>query len=106
MPSKDSNNLTKLKEEQHPRSFQNPLNVDPATDHTIHQSTNSDHAKDVIEYITAEKNVKRNIGRRREMDTRRCATRIKVNKKKQYLKRSIVLDIYTSLFAHLYSVEA
>ena len=31
----------------------------------IHQSTNSDHAMDVIEFTTAEKNVKRNIGRRR-----------------------------------------
>ena len=106
MPSNVSNGLTKKKEEQHRRSHQNPLNVHPATDHTILQNTNSDHAKDVIEFITAEKNVKRNIGRRREMDTRRCATRIKVNKKKQFLKRSIVLDIYTSLFAHLYSVEA
>ena len=56
--SKDSNNLTKSKEEQHPRSFQNLLNVHPATDHMIHQSTNSDHAMDVTEFITAEKNVK------------------------------------------------
>ena len=48
-PSKDSNNLTKLKEEQHLRSFQNLLNVHPATctDHTIHQSPNSTHAKDM-----------------------------------------------------------
>ena len=52
-----------MKEEQHPRSFQNPLNVHPASDHMIHQSTNSDHAMDVIEFTTAEKNVKRNIGR-------------------------------------------
>ena len=66
--------LTKLKEEQHPRSFQNPLNVHCATDHMIHQKTNSDHAKDVIEFITVEKNVKRNIGRGRiGMDTRRHA---------------------------------
>ena len=52
-----SNNLTKLKGEQNPRSHQNPLNVQPATDHTIHQSTNSDHARDVTEFITVEKNV-------------------------------------------------
>ena len=58
IPSDHSNNLTKKKEEQHPRSFQNPLNVQPATDHTIHQNTNSDHATDVTEFITAEKNVK------------------------------------------------
>ena len=69
MPSKNSNNSTNMKEEQHPRSFQNPLNVHPATDHTIHQSTNSDHAKDVTEFITAEENVKWNIGRRSRMDT-------------------------------------
>ena len=58
MPLDVSKNLTNKKEEQHPRSFQNPLNVQPATDHMIHQSTNSDHAKDVTEFITAEKNVK------------------------------------------------
>ena len=58
MPSKDSNNLTNLKEEQQPRLFQNPLNVHFATDHTIHQSTNSLHAIDVTELITVEKNVK------------------------------------------------
>jgi len=50
--------LTSTKEEQHPRSFQNLLNVHPATDHTIHQSINSTHATDVTEFITAEKNVK------------------------------------------------
>ena len=59
VPSKDSNNLTNKKEEQHPRSFQSPLNVHPATDHTIHQNTNSTHAAtDVTESITAEENVK------------------------------------------------
>jgi len=58
MPSNHSNNLTKWKEEQHPRSHQSPLNVHYATVHTIHQSTNLDHAKDVAEFITAEKNVK------------------------------------------------
>ena len=57
---KDSKPLTNtcMKEKQHPPSFQNPLNVHPATDHTIHQNTNSDHAMDVIEFITAEENVK------------------------------------------------
>ena len=39
---------------------QNLLNVQPATDHMIQQNTNSDHAKDVTECITVEKNVKRN----------------------------------------------
>ena len=73
MPSKYSNNLTKKKEEQHPRSFQNPLNVPLAFDHTIHQKTNSDHAMVVTVFISAEKYVKRNIGRGRYMDTRRCA---------------------------------
>ena len=58
MPLDDSKDLTKLKEEQHPRSFQNPLNVPLAVDHMIHQSTNSDHAMDVTESITVEKNVK------------------------------------------------
>jgi len=53
-----SNNLTNMKEEQHPRSHQSPLNVHSATDHTIHQKTNLDHARDVIEFITAEENVK------------------------------------------------
>ena len=73
MPSKDSKILTNSKEEQHPRSLQNPLNVHPASDHTIHQNTNSDHARDVTEFITAEENVKWNIGRRRRMDTSRGA---------------------------------
>ena len=75
MPSKDSKNLTKLKEEQHPRSHQNPLNVQTATDHMIHQSTNLDHANDVTESITVEKNVKRNIGSWREMDISRDVTK-------------------------------
>ena len=75
MPSKISKYLTNKKEEQHPRSFQNLLNVHPATDHTIQQSTNLDHAKDVTVFITAEKNVKRNIGRGSSMDTRICATK-------------------------------
>ena len=75
MPSEHSKNLTKWKEEQHPRSFQNPLNVPPATDHTIHQNTNSDHATDATESITAEENVKWNIGRRSSMDTRRSVTK-------------------------------
>ena len=71
-----SNNLTKKKEEQHPRSFQSPLNVQPATDHTIQQSTNSGHATDVIEFITVEENVKWDTGRGRvNGDTRRTATR-------------------------------
>ena len=89
MPSKDSNYLTKMKEEQYPRSFQNPLNVHPASDHTIQQKTNSDHAMDVTVFITAEKNVKRNIGRGREMDTSRDAIKnqnknIKNNKKNNF----------------------
>ena len=67
-------------EEQHPRSFQNPLNVQPAIDHTIHQKTNSDHAKDVTELFTAEENVKWNIGRGSSKDTSRGATK-KQNKK-------------------------
>ena len=72
MPSNISKNLTNTKEEQHPRSFQNPLNVQPATDHTIHQSTNSMHVTDVTESITAEENAKWNIGRGRvHTDTRR-----------------------------------
>ena len=58
MPSKDSNNLTSKKEEQHLRSFQNLLNVLNASDHTIHQKTNLGHAKDVNVFITVEKNVK------------------------------------------------
>ena len=73
MPSNHSKSWTKKKEEQHRRSFQNPLNVQPATDHTIHQSTNSDHAMDVTQFITAEENVKRKIGRISIMDTRRVA---------------------------------
>ena len=68
--------LTKKKEEQHPRSHQNPSNVQPATDHMIHQSTNSDHVQNVIEFITAEKNAKRNTGRWRvNGDTKRTATK-------------------------------
>ena len=63
--------LTNSKEERHPRSFQNPLNVQLATDHMIHQKTNLDHAMDVIESITVEENVKWNIGRGSIMDTRR-----------------------------------
>ena len=48
MPLAHSKNLTKMKEEQHPRSFQNLLkNVQPATVHTIHQKTNLGHAMDV-----------------------------------------------------------
>ena len=66
LPSKSSKILTNLKEKHHPRSFQNPLNAQTATDHTIHQSTNLDHAMDVIESTTAEENVKRNIGRQKE----------------------------------------
>ena len=66
VPSKSSKILTNLKEKHHPRSFQNPLNAQTATDHTIHQSTNLDHAMDVIESTTAEENVKRNIGRQKE----------------------------------------
>jgi len=67
--------LTNKKEEQHPHSFQNPLNVHPVTDHTIHQSTNSDHANVATESITVEKNVKRNIGSWREMDISRDVTK-------------------------------
>ena len=69
-----------MKEEQHPRSHQNLLNVQPATDHMIHQKTNSDHATDATELFTAEKNVKWNIGRTSIMDTRRDAIK-KQNKK-------------------------
>jgi len=58
MPSQISKILTKWKEEQHPRSFQNLLNVHPATDHTIHQKTNLDHAMDVTLFITVEENAK------------------------------------------------
>ena len=47
----------------------------------IHQSTNSDHAMDVIEFTTAEKNVKRNIGRWRvNGDTSRNVMLKKQNK--------------------------
>ena len=68
------NILTQTKEEHHPRSFQNPSNVHPATDHMIHQNTNLDHAMDATECITVEENVKRNIGRGRiGMGTRRTA---------------------------------
>ena len=53
----------------------------PATDHTIHQKTNSDHATDATEFITAEENVKWNIGRGRVgVDTRRTATKCKYKK--------------------------
>ena len=72
MPSKYSNNLTKQKEEQHPRSFQNPLNVLNAIDHMTRQNKNSDRVQDVTECITVEKNVKSSIGRGRiGMDTRK-----------------------------------
>ena len=42
------------------------LNVHPATDHTIHQKTNFDHATDVTSFITVEKNVtcETSLGRR------------------------------------------
>ena len=73
MPSKDSNNLTNTKEERHPRSFQNPLNVALATNHTIHQSTNSDHAKDATELFTAEENAQVKHWKERITDTKRTA---------------------------------
>ena len=55
-----------MKEEQHPPSHQSPLNVRRATDHMIHQNTNSGHVKDANEFTTAEETVeetaKKNIG--------------------------------------------
>ena len=96
--------MTSKKEEQPPRSFQNPLSVQPATDHTIHQSTNLDHAKDVTEFITVGKNVKWNIGRWRiTLDTRRTAT--KKHKIKIIIKKIHIFDFcMISLFArHIFT---
>ena len=39
-------------------SHQNPLSVQPATDHMIHQNTNSGHVKDTNEFTTAEETAK------------------------------------------------
>ena len=65
-------------EEQHPCSFQNSFEC--ATCYwpdMIHQSTNSDHATDVTEFITVEKNVKEwNIGRKSWMDTKKSCANI------------------------------
>ena len=108
MPSKDSNNLTKSKEEQHPRSFQNPLNVHPASDRTIHQSTNSDHAQNVTEFITVEENVKWNIGKRSSMGTNEYAVsnnnripnliKILLNNFKIFLKSYMSTNVKLFLF--------
>jgi len=70
--------LTKKKEEQHPRSHQNPSNVQPATDHMIHQSTNSDHVQNVIEFITAVKHWKKELNGHKK----RCNKKVKYKKAK------------------------
>ena len=105
MPSKISKSLTNTKEEQHHRSFQSLLNVRPASDHTIHQSTNLDHANDVTSFFTAEENVKRNIGRGRYMDTRRCAIKNQNQNKKltedSFFLSHICLYIFFCLAARI-----
>ena len=63
----------------------------------IHQNTNSDHAMGVIEFITAEKNVKRNIGRGIIMDTRRHATN-KLKNIKNELQKITAASIKFSKF--------
>lgn len=65
MLSWDSVNLTNS-------SFQNLLNVHPATNHTV--STNSADARDVAVFFTVEKNAKRTTGR----NTRRCVSDYKI----------------------------
>ena len=50
--------LTKKKEEQHPCSFLNPLNVLNASDHTIHRKINSrPRARCHLVFFFMEKNV-------------------------------------------------
>ena len=74
----------------------------PATDHMIHQSTTLGHAKDVTESITAEENVKWNIGRGGEEWTQAVLQQKSKNNKYKKIKPQIFFFVIYFLAVRLY----